>query len=151
MSGVTDNQHLTPTVPVRRRRTGLLVTLLVLGGLVVGAAVASGVLFAVGKLGAQTFTAHGTVTVAVSCSTPGYEDISAGTQVVLTDEAQKVISVGVLSPRADWNHPTWCEFTFTLPDVPAGKRFYGITVSHRGTVEYTEAQLRHGPEMTLGG
>jgi hypothetical protein len=34
--------------------------------------------------------------------------------------------------------------------VPAGKKFYGVSVSHRGTVQFTEQEIKAGPGLTIG-
>jgi hypothetical protein len=77
----------------------------------------------------------------------GYDDIHAGTQVVATDESGTVIATGSLLPGEPSGNA--CRFRFAVT-VPAGKKFYGMSVSHRGTIQYTESDLRHGVELSLG-
>lgn len=80
----------------------------------------------------------------------GYSDISQGAQVTVS-VAAKVIAVGQLQAGSDATDSGTCSFVFTVNGVPAGRRLYGIQVSHRGTLYYTAAQLRKGIQMTLGG
>ncbi|GAA2873688.1 hypothetical protein GCM10010472_33700 [Pseudonocardia halophobica] len=79
----------------------------------------------------------------------GYSDIHAGTGVTIANAAGAVIATGSLSPgRA--SSSTTCDFTFTVPDVPAGEDFYQVEVSHRGTLTYTADELRAGLGLSLG-
>jgi hypothetical protein len=41
-----------------------------------------------------------------------------------------------------------CVFSFST-EVPAGKSFYGVTVSHRGTIKFSEVEMAHA-SVTLG-
>lgn len=133
---------------IRWRRVGLIV-----GAALVVALVAGGILALAGKAGgtsaAHTITVHGSVKVNGNCQSPGYADIKEGTQVVLTDEHQTVLGTVTL----DIQHGTYaapCSWVFTIANVPTGKSFYGVTISHRGTVQYTEAQLREGVNLSIG-
>jgi hypothetical protein len=118
--------------------------------LFIGGGVTVGALVYLGKTpvsvpGVSRFTAHGDITIIGDCSGFGYSDIRSGTEVTLTDDAGKVISVGHLVSTGS------CTWDFTLPDVPPGGKFYGVTISHRGTLHYTEAQLRANIHLSLGG
>jgi hypothetical protein len=110
----------------------------------------------------STFTVTGTFAItapagtynpATYCTGAGYADVHTGTEVVLSDEAGKTLAVGQLVADASLGDASrrGCAYTFTLTGVPAGIKIYGLTMSHRGTVHYTEAQLRAGPHLTLGG
>lgn len=78
----------------------------------------------------------------------GYNDIHQGTQVVVTDQAGTVIGTGALeSGLLVGGH---CMFAFTVPSVPSGKSFYGVSVSHRGTLQYKQAELQGGLQLSLG-
>jgi hypothetical protein len=80
-----------------------------------------------------------------SCSGQGgYNDMRAGTQVTVTDAAGAVIALGAVGAgqRGSDTSGTRCVFPFTVADVPAGHGFYGIEVSHRGRLQYPEAQVR---------
>jgi hypothetical protein len=72
----------------------------------------------------------------------GYTDLP-GAQVVVTDDAGHTLAVGHLDQGSYRDDE--CSFAFTVAGIPAGRKFYGITVSHRGTLTYTEAQLTAGP------
>lgn len=113
---------------------------------------------------AQAITARGVFTLAdsdgvenlddVHCTgMRGYDDIGAGAQVVITDQAGTVIGTGSLSGGTMLGSgPTrQCQFPFEVTNVPAGKSFYGVSISHRGTLQYTENQLTSGLELQLGG
>jgi hypothetical protein len=96
----------------------------------------------------------------------GYGDIEKGASVTITDAAGAVIGVGSLvaatptqftttdgtqSFLGDPNaKPTHCDLSFAIPNIPAGKGFYGVEVSHRGSVKYPEAALNTGLGLTLG-
>lgn len=83
----------------------------------------------------------------------GYDDIRAGTDVVVYGPQDETVGLGRLSPgtgSGSTDHPT-CVFTFTVPNVPVGKQFYSIEVAHRGKLHYTEAQLHADLHLTLGG
>lgn len=140
--------YLPPTAPPRRRHTGLVVGLILAALVLVGGGVALALaLTHAGPIaGPSTFTANGTLTMKTGCeSIGGYGDITTGTQVVLTGDG-KTLSVGTL---ASTHSSTQCAYTFTLEKVPAGLKFYGVTISHRGTVQFTEADLRAGINLTL--
>ena len=81
----------------------------------------------------------------------GYADIVSGASVVITDPAGKTIALGALGDgRVAAGDSTTCDFPFTVPDVPAGAKFYGVEIAHRGIVQFPEAQMKNDPQMTLG-
>lgn len=82
----------------------------------------------------------------------GYDDIREGTQVVVSDEAGKVIATGSLGIgfMIGSGMTRTCKFHFSITSVPKGHPFYSLQVSHRGSAVYTEAQLVTGPELSLG-
>jgi hypothetical protein len=138
-----------PILPPRKRRTGLIVGLVVAAVVVlVGAGVV--VLGLTGHTPisvpgvSRGFQVRGMLTVA-NCDSLGYDDIQAGTEVTITDESGKVLAVGKLNGGA-----AHCNFPFVIDNVPPGEKFYGITISHRGTLHYTEAQMRQELDLTLG-
>ena len=139
-----------PPIPANRRRTGLIVTLVVAAIVTVLAVVGSAAWFlfdgTVTELrGAAPFTVQGTLTIqGGDCTSWGYNDLHDGTEVTLTDENGKLLAVGALT------RSSMCSFTFSLDNVPPGRQFYGITVTHRGTLHYNEQQLRQGVELTIG-
>lgn len=79
----------------------------------------------------------------------GYDDIREGAQVVVTDAAGKTIALGQLG-AGSWKRGVGCIFLFTVADIPAGEKFYGIEVSHRGKVQYTAAQMSAPIELSIG-
>lgn len=79
----------------------------------------------------------------------GYDDIDAGTTVVIKDAAGKTVALGSLKGGKGLEGE--CAFFFTVKDVPDGLKFYGVEVSHRGTVQYTLAEMKKGPTLSLGG
>jgi hypothetical protein len=79
----------------------------------------------------------------------GFDDLREGTQVVVTDAAGKTIALGQLG-AGSWKRNVGCIFLFTVPDVPAGEKFYGLEISHRGRVQYTAAQLAAPVELSIG-
>lgn len=141
----------TPNPRAPRRRTGLIVgiataVVLLLAGLgVVGYALLPGTKHIPVPGKPATFVASGTLEITDGCTGLGYSDIQTGTQVVITDEHQTVLGAGELSVNG------MCRWAFTVFNVPAGKTFYGVTISHRGTIQYTEAELRAGVHLSLGG
>lgn len=74
----------------------------------------------------------------------GYADIN-GAQVVVTDPAGKTIATSQLPSSGILRDANgfMCEFAFSV-DVPGGHDFYGIEVSHRGRLQYSEGQLKSG-------
>lgn len=83
----------------------------------------------------------------------GFGDIREGTQVVVTDEAGTTIALGRLrdsSPYVEAGVGITCTFHFAIHDVPSGKKFYGVEISHRGRVQYTEDQLGAPLRLNLG-
>ena len=78
----------------------------------------------------------------------GYDDIAAGAQVVIADSDGKTVALGQLNDGFVASDS--CIFTFVVRDVPKGNRFYSVEVSHRGGVQFSEAQLREPLLMTLG-
>lgn len=86
----------------------------------------------------------------------GYEDLTADAGVTVTDAAGAVVALGRIDSTIpitsddDITIAERCELHFTAADVPSGKGFYGVEVTHRGAVKFTEADLTAGPvELTL--
>lgn len=85
--------------------------------------------------------AHGRLSAGNPCTggANGYGDISEGAEVVISDDTGKTLAItqlgaGTVTQGLD------CQFLFSA-SVPAGKRFYGVTVTHRGTVKEAESDL----------
>lgn len=115
----------------------------------------------------QTFTATGTLTVPSatgpgnSCvSESGFDDVGVGTQVTIANASGKIVATGRIKsskwaggrgePGSTMAGYGPCVFSFSVPDVPAGKKFYKLTISDRGTMTYSESELHREPELTLG-
>jgi hypothetical protein len=71
--------------------------------------------------------------------TVGYSDIEEGATVTLRDEHGTVLASGALS--LGHGDATGCSFTFTLDDVPDSATFYAVTVSHRGEISKSHADM----------
>ena len=81
----------------------------------------------------------------------GYSDISPGTEVLVENGSGTVLTttnlgVGTGSP------PTECEFTFSFTVMDGSESGYSVTISHRGELHYTAAQLKIPNEVasTMG-
>lgn len=112
-----------------------------------------------------TLTATGTVTLKSSqfmwddtdlCwGTGGYSDLTIGAAVAVTDPAGIIVALGPITTGhvgdfAD-NEVTalTCNLAFTISNIPSGKGFYGVEVTHRGAVTYSEVALRNPITLTL--
>jgi hypothetical protein len=81
----------------------------------------------------------------------GYADIASGTQVTVTDGDGTVIAIGTLGDgvtphtpdvwAGDWEYPP-CLFPFTIEGVPDSGTIYGIEVSHRGVIQFSEDEAQ---------
>lgn len=83
----------------------------------------------------------------------GYNDLGPGAQVVITDEHQTVLGAGQLGvgQLIGSGVTRQCRFDWTVAGVLAGHPLYGVTVSHRGTLQVSESELRGGDlELTIG-
>lgn len=79
----------------------------------------------------------------------GYSDIVEGTAVTVYDAAGTVVATGYLGGST--REGGTCRFDVSVSDVPTGRRFYKVEVSHRGTVQLTEGEARAGEfGATLG-
>jgi len=76
----------------------------------------------------------------------GYSDIQAGAEVVISDDKGATLAITHLTGGGGLR--TSCVFSFAT-EVPAGKGFYGVTVSHRGTVKMSEAEVAYAA-VSLG-
>lgn len=145
--------------PMVQRRSvviGLVVAAVVAGVIVLGLALSGGG----GKPGTAanpTIPVSGSILLSsASCVTDngdgtcagsgGYSDISAGVQVVITDNLGKTVAISSL--EAGTGSSGTCTFAFHA-SVPARVGSYGVAVSHRGTIEYDEKRIA-SPALTLG-
>lgn len=87
----------------------------------------------------------------------GFSDITEGAQVVVTNSSGSVIGTTSLSYNGPLSSAeskiqkgmSVCVYPFTVT-VPGALSRYGITVSHRGTVWFSAAQMAKGPGLSLG-
>lgn len=143
--------------PPGRRWSRRSIALAAAGVLVLAAA---GVTVALLVGGASGITSHGSLEVddfTGNCLTDaGFSDITAGSQVVVTSSAGNVVGTGTLSYDAQQSQfqsglqpgLSVCIYPFTVT-VPGGLSRYGITVSHRGTVWFSPAQMTKGPGLVI--
>lgn len=80
----------------------------------------------------------------------GYGDLIPGGAVDVTDNAGKTVAIGTITDNGTTVGSSTCVLPFTVSGVPAGKRFYGVTVTHRGVVQFTEAQMKAGVSLKIG-
>jgi hypothetical protein len=71
--------------------------------------------------------------------TGGYDDIEAGLQVQVSDEAGTAIGTGQLALGK--MTATECRFPFVVQNLPVAK-FYKINVGTRGELDYSYAELQ---------
>lgn len=161
-----------PTPP-RRERKGLGTRAIVgisLASTFALAGAAVGIVFFVhaARADAKGYTVNGDLTLTsvdaldgddTSCKgAAGFDDIVGGAQIVVTDGAGQTLGLAKLSDGRTMGavssileRPTECSFAFHVVDVAKGKTFYKVEVSHRGQLQYTEAQIAHGGiHLTLG-
>lgn len=138
-----------PEPPRRRRRVPWIIAALLV---VAGGATAAVLLLTGGggkehvKGGMELLTTD--VDTTAGCSgTGGFDDIRDGADVEITDENGKTIAVTQLEHSAPIDGGC---VLFWEADVPKGKDFYGVEITHRGVIKYTEAQLRKGVVQSLG-
>lgn len=147
------------TAPARKRRG-----LILLGALGVVVAAGLGVSKATGGGGgAPTITLHGSQalmqdtgmyssrnysTYSGTCEgTGGYNDMAEGAEVTIHDAQNTVIATGHLNAGSD--EGGMCVFTWSIPDVPVQK-FYGVQVTHRGTITFTAQDAEGSLDTSLG-
>jgi hypothetical protein len=80
----------------------------------------------------------------------GLNDLIPGGEVIVSDAGGRTLAIGLIIGGTPGASTTACTMTFEVDKVPSGKKFYGLTVTHRGTVQFTEAGLKAGPQLTLG-
>lgn len=117
--------------------------------------------------GAGSFTAHGGETVCIDAA-----DVTTGTQVTVVDSNSHVIGTGTLTDdnsaaaqKAITAYDTeqlslgvfgqatgsgMGVYTFTAT-VPSGETRYGVNIGqNRGTLWFSENQMKSGPQISLG-
>jgi hypothetical protein len=143
--------------PPSGRRTSRIIVMTI-GAVLLIALGAGGALAVTVLVGPDAFQVAGTVTLtdpdgymsSTHCSGKGgYDDIAEGASVNITDAGGATVAIGRLGPGD--TQSAGCVFAFSVADVPAGKSFYGIEISHRGIVKFSEAEVSSGEvAMTLG-
>jgi len=66
-------------------------------------------------------------------------DLKQGASAVLTDENGTILASTTLDQGT--GSKSRCSFSFTLTDVPDSAKFYGITITHRGTLSHSHAEM----------
>ena len=75
----------------------------------------------------------------VCTGTGGYDDLTEGAEVTVRDDKDKLIATGNLLAGFRIDDDT-CTFKYVIAKVPSAK-FYVVTVTHRGGVTYSAAEL----------
>jgi hypothetical protein len=78
------------------------------------------------------------VTGGVCTGQNGYDDMSAGAQVVVADATGKTIAVGALESGVS-ESGSKCRFPFSIENVPEGEGPFSVQVSHRGSIAFSRA------------
>src|SRR5947207_14147342 len=85
-----------------------------------------------------------------ACGTKGQ-----GAQVTVTGPHGQQLATAPLSPGVADNGSSGtaeeCRFPFTIGHVRDGLSVYGLSVSHRGIVDFSRADLRHSTAMLILG
>ncbi|MGH3191742.1 MAG: DUF2510 domain-containing protein [Streptosporangiaceae bacterium] len=149
---------------LRRPRKTALGGILIVGAIVAAGGAALG-LWLGGVFGPSAFTAHGGEQVCGDAP-----DIADGTQVTVTDSSGHVIGTGTLAEddsaaamkavtaydKLQASLGTFGDgglsiYDFTVTGLPGGETRYGISIGQdRGTVFFSEKQMRAGPALNLG-
>lgn len=105
----------------------------------------------------RPFAMSGTLTVysgigltgGANCrGTGGYGDIGPGAAISVSDESGTLLAKGQLEIGS--GESGWCTWPFRITDVPGGKKFYKVEVSHRGEVNFDADEARDGVLLQLG-
>lgn len=81
--------------------------------------------------------------------TGGYDDISAGTTVTVSDGSGHVVGIGELGLGKEKSLLGECEFAFTVKDVP-DEDFYDVEVSHRGGLKFSRQEMEDNDWYVAG-
>lgn len=146
-----------PRTPLRERRIRLGVAAaaavaIILAGAGIWAITRSGDSFG-------SINVHGSITLrsgaynfgsgTSACSAAdGFNDISAGTAVLIGDQTGATIAVGQLQPGHLAQAGAGCSFDFDVK-APGGRLSYTVTISHRGTQVFSPLQMQEA-DMVLG-
>ncbi len=116
-------------------------------------------------IGASAVTIRGTLEVddfQGNCLTDaGFSDLTAGTQVVVTNASGSVVGTSALTYSTSRSAAqsslqpglSVCIYPFSVTGVKGGQSRYGVTISYRGTVWFTPKQITKpvGLNISSGG
>lgn len=151
-------------VDVLAARVGGNNRLLIVGAIATLCVAGAGVSAALLTGGASSVTLHGTMminpasdsefgdnfsTAGSTCSgSGGYDDLTQGASVTIHDPTGKVIATGALE-EGHGVDGVGCLFNWRIPKAPKEK-FYGVEISHRGTVNFKTAEIKGGFDTDIG-
>lgn len=144
---VTVSPTAAPTVGKVRNTRRL--RLIVAGTVVVLILVAVGIALGIRAATPSTFTARGTFELSDTsdgnaCGPPaGYTDLAAGAQVIVSTDGHTV-GIGKLSTGVPTQGGLVCLYLFVVKGIPLGHKFYGVEISHRGTVQESAKDMMDG-------
>jgi hypothetical protein len=78
----------------------------------------------------------------------GYSDISSGAEVVVKNSSGTVLTTTQLGDGTGYP-PVQCTFKFSFTVMDGDEGGYSVTVSHRGELHYTAAQLKIPDEVAI--
>jgi hypothetical protein len=84
----------------------------------------------------------------ICIGTGGYSDLAGGSSVVIADDSGHTLKITHLESGKHDDSAVTCTFRFHA-SVAAGKHFYGVTVTHRGTIKLTENEMSY-PSLSIG-
>jgi hypothetical protein len=88
----------------------------------------------------EGFVGHSTGSTCAG--TGGYDDLALGTSVTVYDGGSAIIGGGYVN-AATYNDNA-CVLAFEIPEIPAGKGFYQVEISHRGKISEDEKNVELG-------
>lgn len=118
---------------------GLLVVALVVAGVLLTRGGGSSKHTVVGVLTLHDASEFGQVVDRTCNGAGGYDDLSMGGQVKVTDDTGKILATSVLD-RGKTDGHFQCVFTFTV--VVPDASFYGFAVGHRAPLDFSSADLK---------
>lgn len=103
-------------------------------------------------------TVHGNTTKGGPCISPdGYQDISDGTGITITNADGKIVGSTTLTAKgltpaggSMKMMDTHCEFDFIVDHVPNDSDFYTIQIGRRGSMTFSADEVFSNVTMTLG-
>jgi hypothetical protein len=104
----------------------------------------------------ETFAVTGEVKIGgrVSADGEGCGSLRGGAEVRIVNGDGSLLGVGELggpaydgTAQAALVTPVACSFPFTIDDVPAGEKFYEVTVDDRKAGTYSEDEIREPLEL----